>query len=176
MKTSFRNVPPFALCDYSHTRHLRSFRTFSALFEDLRLRAIFLGTAVGTIPWALFYSLVGNSGKSLLQLSSSSAKKAAIVASSKTPADLAAFTSERIVDALSRADKLVPKVLTGLEMVIVGIALVLTLITAGQSRVGRKSRTAEKQPPNGILIRIGRVLILIKIPKRTCNTHPPRNI
>jgi hypothetical protein len=43
---------------------------------------------------------------------------------------LAAFTSERIVDALSRADKLVPKVLTGLEMVIVGIALVLTLITA----------------------------------------------
>jgi hypothetical protein len=66
----------------------------------------------------------------LLQLSSSSAKKVAIVASSKTPADLAAFTSERIVDALSRADKLVPKVLTGLEMVIVGIALVLTLITA----------------------------------------------
>ena len=55
---------------------------------------------------------------------------AAIAASSKTPADLAAFTSERIVDALSRADKLVPKVLTGLEMVIVGIALVLTLITA----------------------------------------------
>jgi hypothetical protein len=43
---------------------------------------------------------------------------------------LAAFTSERIVDALSRADKLVPKVLTGLEMGIVGIALVLTLITA----------------------------------------------
>ena len=98
--------------------------------RDLRLRAIILGTAVGTIPWALFYSLVGNSGKSLLQLSSSSAKKVAIVASSKTPADLAAFTSERIVDALSRADKLVPKVLTGLEMGIVGIALVLTLITA----------------------------------------------
>jgi hypothetical protein len=89
--------------------------------------------------------LVGNSGRSLLQLSSSSAKKVAIVASSKTPADLAAFTSERIVDALSRADKLVPKVLTGLEMVIVGIALVLTLITA--VRVALDVR-AEQQKKN----------------------------
>ena len=77
---------PFAVCDYSHTRHLRSFRTFSALFETFaschsRHRGRY--HSVG-----LILLLAGNSGKSLLQLSSS-AKKAAIAASSKTPADLA---------------------------------------------------------------------------------------
>ena len=90
--------------------------------RDLRIRAVVLGTAVGSIPWALFYALVGNSGKSLLKLSSAAA-------SSKS-SDLAAFTSERIVDALSHADKLVPKVLTGTEIVIVVMALGLTAATA----------------------------------------------
>ena len=102
--------------------------------RDLRMRAVVLGTAFGSIPWAFFYSLVGNSGKSLLQLSSSSsgvaAKKAAAAAASKTSADLAAITSERIVDALSHADKLVPKVLTGTEILIVAVALGLTAATA----------------------------------------------
>jgi uncharacterized membrane protein YdjX (TVP38/TMEM64 family) len=90
--------------------------------RDLRIRAVVLGTAVGSIPWALFYALVGNSGKSLLKLSSAAA-------SSKS-SDLAAITSERIVDALSHADKLVPKVLTGTEIVIVVMALGLTAATA----------------------------------------------
>jgi sulfoquinovosyltransferase len=101
--------------------------------RDLRMRAVVLGTAVGSIPWAFFYSLVGNSGKSLLQLSSSSsgiAAKKAAAAASKTSSDLAAITSERIVDALSHADKLVPKVLTGTEILIVAVALGLTAATA----------------------------------------------
>ena len=65
----------------------------------------------------------------VLSFRTSALKLSSAAASSKS-SDLAAITSERIVDALSHADKLVPKVLTGTEIVIVVMALGLTAATA----------------------------------------------
>jgi len=85
--------------------------------KDLQIRAVLLGTLVGSVPWATFYALVGASGKTLLT-----------TAKAKTAPELALFANEKIVDALIHAETLVPKLMTLGECILVGFALVLLIL------------------------------------------------